>query len=82
MKPLSTFFSRIPEFKPDLLIFSGLHLFDGKSKEFYLQKLDEIAAHLQEVNRELPVHLELASMAKRDLVENIIEKVVIYPHYK
>ena len=81
MRPLPDLFKAIPTFKPDLVIFSGLHLFDGKTEEFYQAKLDEIVDYLKTVDESLPVHLELASMAKAPLVKAIVEKVSLVYSY-
>lgn len=63
------------DFSPDAVFFSGLHLLDGQPG---VKKEEKMAALNQELSRlpsDLPVHLELASMADPELIKGIYTQV-------
>uniref|UniRef100_A0A0B7BIV7 ADP-dependent glucokinase n=1 Tax=Arion vulgaris TaxID=1028688 RepID=A0A0B7BIV7_9EUPU len=72
---LEPFFESIAAFQPDLIVLSGLQIMDSQSPEFFHQRLDTVVSLLQQVPANVPVHLELASMANRDFVKHIIDKM-------
>ncbi|KAK3097938.1 hypothetical protein FSP39_014684 [Pinctada imbricata] len=72
---IETFFENVKPFDPDLILLSGLHLLEGQSQEFFSQRLAVIRNGLNNIPRELPVHLELASMANKKFVKEILEQI-------
>ena len=57
-------------------IFTGLHLLEGQESELFSQRLDKLIALCSDVPSTTPIHLELASMANKQFVKDILEKVV------
>lgn len=51
---------------------------DSQVPEYFQERLDKVVSLLQEVPASVPVHLELASMANKDFVRQIIDKVVCF----
>ena len=72
---IETFFKNVLPHDPDLILLSGLHLLEGQSQEFFSQRLAVIKDGLSNISPELPVHLELASMANKAFVKEILEQV-------
>lgn len=75
MTMLETFFASLPQFQPDIIILSGLHMLDGQNEDFFASRLDVLVSGLQQVDSAVPVHLEFASMATQDFIKAILEKV-------
>ena len=75
MSHLDAFFSGLASFKPDLTVLSGLHLLDGHPD--WSAKLNAVLAGLGQVPAGRPLHLELASMADREIMAQILSKVGI-----
>lgn len=76
MTMLETFFADLPDFQPDLILLSGLHMLDGQEQDFFESRLDALVNGLKGVDVGTPVHLEFASMANRDFVKSILNKVL------
>ena len=72
---IESFFQYIENYKPDLIILSGLHLLEGQSSEFFSQKLSFIQSELIKIPKAVPVHLELASMVNKAFVKEIADNV-------
>lgn len=51
---------------------------DSQGPEFFQQRLDKAVSLLREVPASVPIHLELASMADKDFVKQIIDKVNLF----
>ena len=77
MASLETFFSSIEGYKPDLIIFSGLHMLDGHDTAFQKEKLARVADGFEALPSNLPVHLELASLANPQLMSSIFKTVTL-----
>lgn len=60
-----------------LFVLPGLQIMDSQAPEFFQQRLDKVVSLLQQVPASIPIHLELASMANREFVRQIISKVII-----
>ena len=75
MVPLENFFVTIAEYDPDLIVLSGLHMLDGQSEDVVEERIAALLQELEAVPPQLPVHLELASMASSYLVKTIVEEV-------
>ncbi|ESO88231.1 hypothetical protein LOTGIDRAFT_126443, partial [Lottia gigantea] len=76
MTMLETFFQNVQDFKPDLVLLSGLHLLDGERDEFFRKRIDAFTAGVGNIPTNVPVHLELASMADKEYVQHILQKVL------
>ena len=63
LSTLEEFEKQLSQFKPDLVILSGSHLLDRYEKQFYEKRVNRIAATLQTISENVPIHLELASTA-------------------
>ncbi|KAK6179202.1 hypothetical protein SNE40_011617 [Patella caerulea] len=73
---LERYFEDLKDFQPDLALISGLHLLDGETQEFFTKRIDSFISGLRSIPRTVPVHLELASMANKEFVKNILNKVL------
>ncbi|GFS18886.1 ADP-dependent glucokinase [Elysia marginata] len=60
----------------DLMVFSGLHMMDALPPHLFEQRLEQLVILLRDVPTSTVSHLELASMANRDFVKQIAEKVL------
>ncbi|KAH3833868.1 hypothetical protein DPMN_107184 [Dreissena polymorpha] len=72
---LNKFFKNLGPFNPDLVILSGLHLLEMQTHAFVSDKLQAVRNGLGGIPRNIPVHLELASMANKDCVTQIMQMV-------
>lgn len=75
MKMLETFFASLSDFKPEVVLLSGLHMLDGESTKFFSSRVDALVTGLRKIDRSIPVHLEFASMANKEFVKTILSKV-------
>ncbi|XP_064653021.1 ADP-dependent glucokinase-like [Lineus longissimus] len=76
MTMLDTFFKSIQEDNPDLVVLSGLHMMEGQKEEVWKSRVDYLAKNLQGLPRDLPVHLELASMANGKFIKYLAETLL------
>ncbi|XP_055984695.1 ADP-dependent glucokinase isoform X1 [Sorex fumeus] len=76
MNMLEVFVSSLEEFRPDLVVLSGLHMMEGQSPELQKKRLLEVVASLSDIPTGVPVHLELASMTNRELMSSIVHQQV------
>ncbi|KAM6969758.1 ADP-dependent glucokinase [Aplochiton taeniatus] len=77
MTSLEMFLSSLEEFQPDLVVLSGLHMMEGQGRHTWEERLIEVVAVIAEIRREVPIHLELASLTDRDYMSSIMQKQVI-----
>lgn len=77
MTSLEMFVSSLEEFQPDLVVLSGLHMMEGQGRQMWDQRLTEAVAAIAEIRKDVPIHLELASLTDRDYMNNIMQKQVI-----
>ncbi|KAM5176286.1 ADP-dependent glucokinase isoform 3-T3 [Callospermophilus lateralis] len=76
MNMLEVFVSSLEEFQPDLVVLSGLHMMEGQSKELQRKRLLEVVTSISDIPTGVPVHLELASMTNRELMNSIVHQQV------
>ncbi|KAK1887283.1 ADP-dependent glucokinase [Dissostichus eleginoides] len=69
MSSLETFVESLEEFDPELVVLSGLHMMEGQGRELWEERLKEIP-------RDIPIHLELASMTDKDYMNSIMQEVM------
>ncbi|XP_074649932.1 ADP-dependent glucokinase-like [Tubulanus polymorphus] len=78
MTLIDAFFKSVDEFKPDLVVLSGIHMLESQPKSVWLERMDLLSRHLSVIPQNTALHLELASMANHDLMQESLEKVI--PH--
>lgn len=61
----------LENYKPDLVVISGLHLLEGQTAELQKNKLEDLRHHLRAISEDTPIHLELASMTSPTLMKDI-----------
>lgn len=72
---IDMFFNSILTTKPDLIVLSGVHLLEFQPKELWQEKLKTLKRYLQQVNRLIPVHLELGGMANKEFAKTVLHRV-------
>ena len=72
---LEAFFSSLEVFRPDLAVCTGLHLLEGQGPRVWYDRIPVLKAGLQALPDDLPVHMELASMANPEFVQLLLEQV-------
>ncbi|KAF7656825.1 hypothetical protein LDENG_00035830 [Lucifuga dentata] len=80
MSSLETLAASLDEFQPDLpdlVVLSGFHMMEGQGKQLWEKRLKEAVAVLSEIRKEIPIHLELASMADKEYMNNIMQEQVL-----
>ncbi|XP_012867509.1 PREDICTED: ADP-dependent glucokinase isoform X2 [Dipodomys ordii] len=75
MNALEVFVSSLEEFRPDLVVLSGLHMLAGRGEELQRKRLLEVVNSLSDIPAGVPVHLELASMTDRELMRSVVHQV-------
>ncbi|GAA6215262.1 ADP-dependent glucokinase isoform X2 [Lates japonicus] len=76
MSSLETFVASLEEFQPDLVVLSGLHMMEGQGRELWEERLKEAVAAISDIRKDIPIHLELASMTDRDYMNSIMQEVM------
>lgn len=74
MSSLETFVASLDEFQPDLVILSGLHMMEGQGRQIWEERLKEAVAAISDIRKDIPIHLELASMTDRDYMNSIMQE--------
>ncbi|KAM9854485.1 ADP-dependent glucokinase isoform 1-T1 [Aulostomus maculatus] len=77
MSSLETFVASLEEFQPDLVVLSGLHMMEGQGRELWEDRLKEAVAAISDIRRDIPIHLELASMTDKDYMNSIVQEQVL-----
>ncbi|XP_059801845.1 ADP-dependent glucokinase isoform X3 [Hypanus sabinus] len=77
MKMLETLISSLEEFKPELVVLSGLHMMEGRGKKARDKRLEEVSLLISQIPSEITVHLELASMTDTAYMNTIVEQQVL-----
>ncbi|XP_055048698.2 ADP-dependent glucokinase isoform X1 [Misgurnus anguillicaudatus] len=77
MSALETFIASLEEFNPDLVVLSGLHMMEGMGRDLWENRLKEAVDVISDVNNEVPIHLELASMTDKDYMNRILQEQVM-----
>ncbi|XP_018531381.1 ADP-dependent glucokinase isoform X1 [Lates calcarifer] len=77
MSSLETFVASLEEFQPDLVVLSGLHMMEGQGRELWEERLKEAVAAISDIRKDIPIHLELASMTDRDYMNSIMQEQVM-----
>lgn len=53
-------------------------MLEGQGKQFWKQRISEIAKLIANIPREIPVHLELASMADPEFMKEMSEEARLF----
>ncbi|PAV82764.1 hypothetical protein WR25_24718 [Diploscapter pachys] len=75
---MEMFFKATNQFKPELVIITGIHLLEFQKKEIRLEKLRMIKRNLMQMNPKIPVHLQLGSLGDAQYLLEIVNKVLPY----
>ncbi|WKX93025.1 hypothetical protein Q1695_010781 [Nippostrongylus brasiliensis] len=75
---MEMFFKAIAQFKPDLIIISGIHTLEFQNKEMRLEKLRMIRRNLLQISSKTPIHFELGSVADGTFMFDILHRII--PH--
>lgn len=76
MSSLETFVASLDEFQPDLVVLSGLHMMEGQGRELWEERLKEAVSAISDIPKDIPIHLELASMTDKDYMNSIMQEVM------
>ncbi|KAK5866997.1 hypothetical protein PBY51_011522 [Eleginops maclovinus] len=76
MSSLETFVASLDDFEPELVVLSGLHMMEGQGRELWEERLKEAVSAISEIRRDIPIHLELASMTDKDYMNSIMQEVM------
>jgi ADP-dependent glucokinase len=74
---IDMFFKTIALQKPDLVVLSGVHLLQFQKDEMRLEKLRVIKRNLLQINRNIPIHLQMGSMADAAFMKQVLHRVMI-----
>ncbi|XP_051547778.1 ADP-dependent glucokinase-like isoform X1 [Myxocyprinus asiaticus] len=77
MSALEIFVASLEDFRPDLVVLSGLHMMEGMGRDLWETRLKEAVVAISDVRNEVPIHLELASMTDRDYMNRILQQQVM-----
>ncbi|XP_023256034.1 ADP-dependent glucokinase isoform X2 [Seriola lalandi dorsalis] len=76
MSSLETFVASLEEFQPDLVVLSGLHMMEGQGRDVWEDRLKEAVSAISDIRKDIPIHLELASMTDKDYMNSIMQEVM------
>ncbi|XP_051545949.1 ADP-dependent glucokinase-like isoform X3 [Myxocyprinus asiaticus] len=77
MSALEMFVASLEEFRPDLVVLSGLHMMEGMGRDLWENRLKEAVVAISDVRNDMPIHLELASMTDKDYMNRILQEQVV-----
>ncbi|XP_035663245.1 ADP-dependent glucokinase-like [Branchiostoma floridae] len=80
MEPLEAFFGQLEQFRPDLVVLSGLHLLEKEKESFRQTRLERIVHMLRNIPAGIAVHLELASMVDMAFLKKVAAEVFPVVH--
>ncbi|XP_071964756.1 ADP-dependent glucokinase-like [Antedon mediterranea] len=72
---INMFVKSVTEFQPQLIVLSGLHLLDGHSQKKRVKLLTSMRNEITKMPKDIPIHLELASMANADCLAEIVKQI-------
>ncbi|KAK2842610.1 hypothetical protein Q5P01_012810 [Channa striata] len=76
MSSLETFVASLEDFQPDLVVLSGLHMMEGQGRDLWEERLNEAVLAISDIRKDIPIHLELASMTDKDFMNRIMQEVM------
>ena len=72
---LEKFGETLKVYKPTLVIFSGVHMLDSQPRDFWIERLYDIADVLKTIPRTVPIHLEMATLGNLQLWSRLADKL-------
>ncbi|XP_068595634.1 ADP-dependent glucokinase [Brachionichthys hirsutus] len=72
MSSLETFVASMDEFQPELVVLSGFHMMEGLGRDTWEERLRESVSVMSAIRKDIPIHLELASMTDKDYMNRIM----------
>ena len=73
---IDMFFKAISNFRPDLVVLTGVHLLQFQTKEMRLEKLRMIKRSMLQVSPSMPIHFQLGSMSDPTFVNEVLYRIV------
>lgn len=77
MSSLETFVASLDEFEPELVVLSGLHMMEGQGRDMWEGRLKEAVSAIADIRKDIPIHLELASMTDKEYMSRIMQEQVM-----
>lgn len=77
MKCFKHFVASLPQFSPDLVVISGLHMMEGID---WKERLNDIVEDFRTIPKSAVIHVELASMASSNFVGSLIQNILPQVH--
>ena len=68
----------LTSYRPSLVVFTGVHMLDGQSMDFWKQRLLDIREFLKTVPSTVPIHLELATVGNLQFLPHLAEELFPY----
>uniref|UniRef100_A0A6B2L6Q5 ADP-dependent glucokinase n=1 Tax=Arcella intermedia TaxID=1963864 RepID=A0A6B2L6Q5_9EUKA len=75
---LEEFHSALASFQPELVVITGVHLLEREDPSFRTKRLQTIVSEIKKVNKEAPVHFELASNSDIGFISEVGSTIL--PH--
>uniref|UniRef100_H2YHL1 ADP-dependent glucokinase n=1 Tax=Ciona savignyi TaxID=51511 RepID=H2YHL1_CIOSA len=75
MSAFEPFIASLKDFKPDLIVISGLHLLESQERSYWKKRISDISELLRTLSSNIPIHVELASMANEDCTKEIATQI-------
>uniref|UniRef100_A0A1I7YMB6 ADP-dependent glucokinase n=1 Tax=Steinernema glaseri TaxID=37863 RepID=A0A1I7YMB6_9BILA len=73
---IEMFFKAISQFRPDLVILSGIHLLEFQNTEMRLEKIRLIKRSLLQINNGIPIHLQLGNLGDPVFALDLLDRIV------
>ena len=67
---------KLESFDPQLLIISGVHMLESAQDDYRVNRVNEICKKVSDIERKVPVHLELASIGDPKFIRDVAETIV------
>lgn len=75
LSSLEGFEAALPDFRPSLVVFTGVHMLDGQPMNFWKRRLTDIGKFLRSVLPSVPIHLELATVGNLQFLPHLGEEL-------
>jgi len=79
LEPLESFHQAVFSFRPSLLVISGLHLLEGETADFRLNRLKNVVSFIgdsSQISQDSRVHLELASVGDSSFMKELVTSLL------
>ncbi|XP_078487995.1 ADP-dependent glucokinase [Ciona intestinalis] len=75
MLAFEPFIQSVSHFNPDLIVISGFHLLESQEMTYWRRRIAEIADLILPLSNDVPIHVELASMANEQCITQIANQI-------